>query len=301
MIAWSLSGGGNRGPIQVGAMRALFEASIRPDMLVGTSAGALNSAFLAIDPTPEGVERLAQIWLATRRDDILPERFPTHAFRFITGADGLNSSDPIRNYVSRNTPPGVETFRDLKIKLFITTADLQTGRLFLYGDDPTARLLDAVMASSALPIVWPPQVFDGHQFVDGGVVANVPISIALDKGAHTIYALDLEPGDPSPPVHNIYHIALRTILVMEHQQLLNDLERVIHSCKATLHHIYLGDILPELPLEDFSHTPEMIELGYRRTLEYLAHPTPNRTVRTRPAIQVVAPPGAVPYQPPGFW
>ncbi len=298
MIAWSLSGGGSRGPIQVGAMRALFEAGIQPDMLVGTSAGALNSAFLAIDPTPAGVERLAQIWLKTRREDILPERFPTHAFRFVTGADGLNSSDPIRNYILRNTPPGVETFRDLKTKLFITTADLETGRLFLYGDDPTARLLDAVMASSALPVVWPPQVIDGHQFVDGGIVANVPISIALDKGAHTIYALDLEPAGSSPPVHNIYHIALRAILVMEHQQLLNDIERVIRASKATLHHIYLGDILPDLPLEDFSHTAEMIELGYRCTLEYLAHPTPNRTARVAAATGVVVPPGAVPYQPP---
>ncbi len=298
MIAWSLSGGGSRGPIQVGAMRALFEAGIQPDMLVGTSAGALNSAFLAIDPTPAGVERLAQIWLKTRREDILPERFPTHAFRFVTGADGLNSSDPIRNYILRNTPPGVETFRDLKTRLFITTADLETGRLFLYGDDPTARLLDAVMASSALPVIWPPQVIGGHQFVDGGIVANVPISIALDKGARTIYALDLEPAEPSPPVHNIYHIALRAILVMEYQQLLNDLERVIRASKATLHHIYLGDILPDVPLEDFSHTAEMIELGYRRTLEYLAHPTPNRIVRAGAATGVVAPPGAVPYQPP---
>lgn len=298
MIAWSLSGGGNRGPVQIGAMRALFEAGIEPAMLVGTSAGALNAAFLACDPTPEGVERLARIWLRTRRKDIFPEGFLTHAFRFITGADGLNSSDALQRYVLKNTPEGITTFADLHVKLYLTTADLQTGQLFLYGDDPSARLLDAVLASSALPVAWPPQVSSGHQYVDGGVVANVPISIAIDKGADIVYALDLESGEPSPPVHNIYNIAMRTLAVMLYQQLLNDLERVIRFSRATLHHIYLGDLFSGLATEDLSHTAEMIEAGYRRTREYLAHPEANKAFRAASELPVVPPPGAVPYDPP---
>jgi NTE family protein len=298
MIAWSLSGGGNLGPVQVGAMRALFEAGVKPDMLVGTSAGALNSAFLATDPTREGVERLVQIWLRTKREDIFPDGFLARAFRFVSGADGLNSSDPVRNYVSKNIPASIKTFGDLKIKLYITTADLQTGQLFLYGDDPSARLLDAVLSSAALPVAWPPQVFKGHQYVDGAVVANVPISIALDKGADTVYAFDLESREPSPPVHNIYQIARRSLSVIVYQQLLRDLERVIRFSKATLHHIYLGDLFNGLPLEDFSHTAEMIQLGYQRAREYLAHPTPNQVARAAAVAEVVSPPGAMPYNPP---
>lgn len=279
-------------------MRALFEAGIKPDLLVGTSAGALNAAFLASDPTPEGVERLAQIWLNTMSEDIFPDGWIIRAFRFVTGADGLNNSDAVREYIEKNTPKGIATFGDLRIKLYLTTADLQTGQLYLYGDDPSARLVDAVLASSALPIAWPPQVFNGHQYVDGGVVANVPISIALDKGADVIYALDLESGEPSPPVHTVYNIAQRTIGVMVHQQLLNDLERVIRFSNATLHHIYLGDIFNGLPTEDFTHTAEMIQVGYLRTKEYLAHPTPNKAFKTTAVIPVTAPPGAVPYDPP---
>ena len=297
MIAWSLSGGGNRGPVQIGAMRALFEAGIKPDMLVGTSAGALNAAFLASDPTPDGVENLAQIWLRTKREDIFPGGFLTRAFRFITGADGLYSDSAIRDYVLKNTPPGVTTFGDLKIRLYLTTADLQTGRLFLYGDDPSAHIIDAVLSSSALPIAWPPQVFNGHQYVDGGVVANVPISIALDKGAEIIYALDLESGEPSPAVHSVFNIAQRTVCVILYQQLLNDLERVIRFSRATLHHIYLGDLFESLSLDDWTHTAEMIEEGYKRTKDYLAQPTPNHAVRSTSEAEVVPPPGAVLYSP----
>jgi NTE family protein len=298
MIAWSLSGGGNRGPLQVGAMRALFEEGITPGLLVGASAGALNAAFLATDPTPAGAEQLAQIWLRTRRQDIFPQGLLTHIYRFITGADGLNSSGAVRNYVLKNMPPGVATFGDLKLKLYLTTADLQTGQLFLYGEDPTAKIVDAVLSSSAMPIEWPPQVASGHQFVDGGVVANVPISIAIDKGADVVYALDLESGEPSPPVHNVYNIGQRTISVILYQQLLRDLERVIRFSLATLHHIYMGDLFNGLPLEDLTHSAEMINAGYGRAKEYLAHPTPNKAQRAIAAMEVVAPPGAAPYDPP---
>ncbi len=300
MIAWALSGGGNRGPVQVGAMRALFEAGITPNMLIGSSAGALNSAFLATDPTPSGVQRLSQIWLNTKSSDILPGNFLTYIWNVITGADGLNSNAAVANYVARNIPSGIKTFGDLKIKLYITTADIETAQLYLYGDDPTAPLIDAVLSSSALPPVWPPVVLKGHQYVDGGVVANVPISVAIDKGADTIYALDLEGGAPYPVVHGVYNVASRTITVLVYQQLLRDLERAIRFSKVTLHHIYLGDIFKGIPLQDFSHTAEMIQRGYDRTRDYLAHPTPNQM---NGPVQAAAapeycPPGATPYHPP---
>ncbi|MGB8648534.1 MAG: patatin-like phospholipase family protein [Anaerolineae bacterium] len=300
MIAWACSGGGNRGPVQVGAMRALFEAGIVPGMLIGSSAGALNSAFLATDPTPAGVERLAQIWLNTTGSDILPGNFITYIWNVITGADGLNGDAAVRRYFARNIPAEIRTFGDLKIKLYITTADIETAQLYLYGDDPTAPLLDAVLSSSALPPVWPPVMLKSHQYVDGGVVANVPISIAIDKGADTVYALDLEGGAPYPVVHGVYNIAMRTITVLVYQQLLRDIDRAIRFSKITLHHLYLGDIFAGIPLQDFSHTAEMIQKGYERTHDYLAHPTPNQMTGQMQAAAApeFCPSGAVLYRPP---
>ena len=305
MIAWALSGGGNRGPIQVGAMRALFERGIRPDMLVGTSAGALNAAFLAIDPTPEANERLAQMWLNIRPQDIFPKPRWWMILRALFAGDGMDDNKARAQNFLKYLPRGVKTFGDLKAKLYLTTADLQTGRLFLYGDNPKAKILQAALCSTALPVMWDPEVIGGHQFVDGGVVANVPISIALDKGADVIYALDLQNPGPYPIQKGVIRIAMHSISVQSYQQALHDIQRVLATEKVTLHYISMGDLFFEVDLQDFSHTAEMMERGYQRAKDYLDHPTPNVIPNHRlgilsagqESVPQVTPPGAVPYEP----
>jgi NTE family protein len=297
MIAWALSGGGNRGPIQVGAMRALFERGIQPDLLVGTSAGALNAAFLATDPTPQTNERLAQMWLNTKAQDIFPKPKWYMLLRAAFFGNGLDDNQARTRNFKKQLPPGVKTFGDLKIKLYVTTADLQTGRMYLYGDDPQADLLEAALASTALPVVWDPEVINGHQYVDGGIVANVPIGIAVDRGAKEIDALDLQ--DPGPYAHKkgALPIALLSIGVLGYQQALRDIQRAIATAGITLHYISLGDIFANVDLQDLSHTAEMIEQGYQRAQEYLAHPTPNVMPQKMSAAAETPPPGAVLYQP----
>lgn len=317
MIAFALSGGGNRGPIQVGAMRALFERGIVPDMLVGTSAGALNAAYIATNPSTETNEKLAQLWLGTKSSDIFPKPRFLMILRAILSGNGLDDNQARRKNFLKYLPEGVTKFGDLRAKLYLTAADLQTGRLYLYGDDPSAPLIQAGLASTALPVVWDPeminviQVQDGvtvteeRQFVDGGVVANVPISIAIDRGATEIYALDLQDAGPYPPKKGVINIALHTIGIQTYQQVLRDIQRAIETENITLHYISLGDILSTLDLQDFTHTAEMIEQGYARAKKYLDHPTPNRRPGRAPGVlgderarDDGAPPGAVLYQPP---
>lgn len=298
MIAWALSGGGSRGPIQVGAMRALFERNIVPQMLVGTSAGALNAAFIATNPTPANNERLAQLWLATTSRDIFPKPRLLMALRAAFFGNALDNNHARAAQFSKYIPPNVTTFGDLKAKLYLTTADLQTGRLYLYGDDPNANLLQAGLASTALPVVWDPEIINGHQFVDGGVVANVPISIAMDRGATIIYALDLQNAGPYAQKNGVIQIALHTIGVQTYQQALRDIQRALASGAITLHYISLGDIFGGIDLQDFSRSAEMIEQGYQRVKQYLDRPTPNvMPTRLSAATAEVIPPGAVPYQP----
>lgn len=300
MIAWALSGGGNRGPIQVGAMRALFERNITPEILVGTSAGALNSAFTAADPTAQNNEKLAQLWLNTRSQDIFPKPRWLMILRAVFAGNGLDDDKARSKTFTRYLPPGITTFGDLKAKLYLTAADLQTGRLFLYGDLPSARLIEATLCSTALPVVWDPELINGHQFVDGGVIANIPISIAMDRGATEIYALDLQDGGPYSQKKGVIDIALHTIGVQTYQQAVRDIQRALDAPGITLHYISLGDIFNTVDIQDFSHTAEMIEQGYQRMKQYLDHPTPN-VVRSRntpsSAMPVVTPPGAVPYDP----
>lgn len=298
MIAWALSGGGNRGPIQVGAMRALFERGIVPEMMVGTSAGALNAAFIATNPTPATNERLAQLWLATKSHDIFPKPRFIMALRAALFGNGLDDNHARTKNFAKYIPPNVTTFGDLKIKLYLTSADLQTGRLYLYGDDPKANLIQASLASTALPVVWDPENINGHQFVDGGVVANVPISIAMDRGATVIYALDLQNGGPYAQQNGVIHIALHSLGVQTYQQVLRDIQRALASGAITLHYISLGDIFATIDFQDFSHTAEMIEQGYQRVKHYLERPLPNvMPTRIAATTAEVIPPGAVPYTP----
>src|SRR6266568_4412670 len=106
MIGLVLSGGGNRGALEAGALIALFEHGVKPDILVGTSAGAMNSAFLATDPTFEGARKLGDLWRSVKRDDVFPGSVLSYAWRFISGADSLSPNDNLRKFVTARLPAG---------------------------------------------------------------------------------------------------------------------------------------------------------------------------------------------------
>ncbi|MDH7488350.1 MAG: patatin-like phospholipase family protein [Anaerolineae bacterium] len=301
MIAFVLSGGGNRGALEVGALQALFGHGIQPDLLVGTSAGAMNAAFIAADPSLVGALTLGGLWKSLRRRDVFPGNALTMAWRVLTGQDGLVSSDRLRDLVLRNLPPGVTRFGDLRVHLYTTAADLNTATLYLFGDDPSTLIVDAVMASAALPITFPPYVYHGAQLVDGGIVANVPIEIAMVKGATEIYAIDLGySGEPAPDAHGVIAIAQRMLTTLIYQQLLDDLEEAAQDPAITLHHIRIP-AFHGISMWDFGQAEAMIRAGKTITEEYLANPQP-LTVALSEYLAAVRPPapplpGATVYRP----
>ncbi|MFN8497837.1 MAG: patatin-like phospholipase family protein [Anaerolineae bacterium] len=271
MIAFVLSGGGSRGALEVGALRALFEAGIAPEMLVGSSVGALNATGIAAEPTLAGVKRLEQAWLLARSSDIFPGNWATEAWRFVTRQDSLYPSDGLRKFAAESLPPGVTTYGDIRrVKLYVTAANLNTASLYVYGDDPSAKLVDAAVTSAALPPVFPPVRYNGYQYVDGGVVANVPITVAIDKGATEIYALNLGYTDePEPDVRGVVSVVLQTISVLLYQQLLDDLQDVARRPDIKLHQIIL-EPPQRVSLTDLGQSAALIAEGYRVTKDYLA-------------------------------
>ncbi len=191
MIAFVMSGGGNRGALEAGALLELLEAGIKPEMLVGTSAGALNAAFLATNPTLEGARKLADLWTHGRKEDFFPSGWFGMIWRLIRG-QSLFSSDGLRRMAERYIPPDKRHFRDLQgIRLYTTAANLNTGKLYVWGDQSDASIIDAAVASAAHPLAFPPLKYQDYQLVDGGVVANVPIGLAVEKGATEIYVLNV--------------------------------------------------------------------------------------------------------------
>jgi NTE family protein len=185
-VAFVFSGGGPLGALQVGALQALFEHDIRPDLVVGTSVGALNATFLAFDPTPQGVESIKDLWTGFRDQDLFPGgRFRATWARVLTKGNHLFENSGIRRVISNRI--GEAAIEDTQIPLGIVATDIETGaeRLFQSG-----RALEPLLASTAMPSIFPPVEIDGRTYIDGGVSNNVPIAHAVAMGAKTIYVMD---------------------------------------------------------------------------------------------------------------
>ncbi len=273
MIAFVVGGGGNRGPLEGGALLGLFEAGIIPDILVGTSAGSLNAAVLATDPTLEGARRLASTCARLRREDFFPGSTASMLWRLARGRS-LFSRTALRASLEKRLPRDKRNFGDLQgVRLYITAANLTTGTLYLYGDRPDALLIDAVLASTAHPLAYPPVRMGKYQLVDGGVVANVPVGIAAERGATEIYVLNVGyHGELGTQSWNLLQVLLRSIALMQYQHFLMDLRYVLETTDIVVHHIAIKGF-EHSSMWDFNHAADMVELGRQQALEYLKSPT----------------------------
>lgn len=183
--AFVLSGGASLGAVQVGMLQALYERGIAPDLLVGTSAGALNAAFVASRPQTAATARhLGRIWRDLQREDIFPVRMSALIGGVCGRRDHLVSDRALRRLIR-----GHLQFHDLAeatIPLHLVTFDLTERRELLLSDGPA---IDAVTASASIPGIFPPVQMAERRLVDGGVVNNTPISHAVELGAERIYVL----------------------------------------------------------------------------------------------------------------
>ena len=183
--AFVLSGGASLGSIQVGMLEALYERGIRPDLIVGTSAGALNGAYLASRPqTVETARGLAEIWTGLSRGQVFPVNPLTGLLGFAGVRSHLVPDSGLRSLVETYTE--IERIEDAPVALHLIATDVQTGEEVRLS---RGSLIDAVMASAAIPGVLPAVEFGGRTLIDGGVSNNAPISHAVALGADDIYVL----------------------------------------------------------------------------------------------------------------
>ena len=183
-VAFVLSGGASHGAVQVGMLQALHEAGIVPDFLVGASAGALNAAAYAADPTADGLRRLAASWTTARSWNVFPVDAKA-ALKALGGrSDHLVSNRGIRNLIERTLD--VKRVEDTILPLHVVTTDLATGEPVVISE---GDLVTALLASSAIPGIFPPIRFGSVRLVDGGVAADTPVLQAEALGATTIYVL----------------------------------------------------------------------------------------------------------------
>jgi NTE family protein len=183
--AFVLSGGASLGAAQAGMLQALYERGIVPDMLVGTSAGALNAAYVASRPqTVTTARELGRIWRGLQREDIFPLRMSALVSGACGRRDHTMSACGLRQLVSRHIE--FEDLADSAIPVYLVAFDLTEGRELLLSDGPAT---DAVVASASIPGLFPPVTLGERRLIDGGVVNNTPISHAVALGAERIFVL----------------------------------------------------------------------------------------------------------------
>jgi NTE family protein len=293
MLAYVFSGGNVRGALQVGAAQALLaDPARRPDFIVGTSIGAINGAHLAANPTLQGALHLAEIWRNIRREDAYPGHRLKTLWRLIRRKDSLYPHEPLRAMFTR-TVTEAKTFGDLKIPLYITANSLNSTALYYWGDDPAASIIEALLTTTAVPFVFPPMRFGGgYEYVDGGLIANLPLEIAIERGATEIYALDVSYlNETLPSVSGAITLMQRSIQIMLHQQAVQHLRYATALPGLTVHHLRL-DGFKTVAINDFTQSDAMIDAGRRMAEEYLANPQPN-FIFDQPAPP--PPPGAVQF------
>ena len=182
--AFVLQGGAALAAPQVGMLRALLDAGIRPDVVVGSSAGALNGVAFAQDPTGRGVDRLWATWSRVQRRSVFPIR-PVGLVACLVGRrSGLVSPGPLRSWIAAGVD--LRDLRDAEVPVGVVATDADTADAVpLTTGDP----VEALLASSAVPGVFPAVTIGGRRLVDGGVAADLPVRVAEQLGATRVYVL----------------------------------------------------------------------------------------------------------------
>jgi NTE family protein len=186
-VAFVLGGGGVRGAVEVGMLQALLERGIHPDLIVGTSIGAINGALLAAEPRLTVVDRLTAAWASPQASAVYGDGFFAQAGRAVRTRTHLNSADPLRELIEDGVGAGA-TFADLEVPLQVVAAAVERAAERVFAEGP---LVPAVLASAAVPGFFPPVEIDGEHYIDGGVVNSIPISPAVEAGARVVYVLQV--------------------------------------------------------------------------------------------------------------
>lgn len=179
-----LGGGGVLGAVQVGMLRALIEHDVRPDVIVGTSVGALNGAVLAALPPHEVADRLTALWSSPQTQSLFAAGTLRRLHSLARSGVAAHSAEPLRQ-AAGTVLDGVR-FEDLPIPFTCCAARIEDATEHWFDRGP---VLDAVLASCAVPGLLPPVHVDGHHFYDGGLVNSIPLGRAVELGAERVFVL----------------------------------------------------------------------------------------------------------------
>lgn len=260
--AFVLGGGGSRGAVQVGMLQELIRRDIRADRVFGASVGAINGASYAGQPNLENAERMADIWRAIKGTDIFPRGPLDGPWAFLQKRPSVHANTGLRAIIEAGID--YENLEDAAIPIEVVTTSLSDGRERWIGHGPA---VEAVLASSAIPSIFPPVIIDGDMLVDGGVVNNVPISRAIDAGCDRIYVLLCGPLHYHPPApRRPLEAQLTAFFVAIHARFIRELASLPPGIEVI---VFSGGGEPSGEYRDFSATATLIEEGRAEVADVL--------------------------------
>jgi NTE family protein len=185
-VAFVLGGGGVLGAHEVGMLQALLEAGIQPDLVIGTSVGAINGAVVAAEPTKDAIAQLTDLWSGIGDEDVFGGSVFSRVGTLVRSRTHLYSNEPLRQLLKTYLP--AVRFADTQVPFQCVAASIEKAGAHWFTEGP---IIEAVLASTAVPGLFPPVEIRGEHFFDGGLVHSIPVGRAVSLGARTVYVLQV--------------------------------------------------------------------------------------------------------------
>lgn len=266
--AFVLGGGGRWGAVEVGMLKALVQAGVTPDLVLGTSIGAFNGSVIADESGPGGVERLAEFWNRVSGADLFKGGLGRYR-NMATLKPAIHDTSEMRALLERLHGPA-KKIEDLAIPFQCVAASIERAaeRWFTSGS-----LVKALLASSAVPALFPPVRIGDEHFYDGGLVNSVPLTRAVDLGASVVYVLQVgRVESPLRPPRRLYEAALISFEIARRHRFTTTLDNLPDGIEV--HVLPSGnpvafDDRRQLRWRDTGDTTSLIDVAYRASSEYL--------------------------------
>jgi NTE family protein len=270
-IAFVLGGGGGPfGAHEVGMLRALIERAIVPDLVLGTSIGAINGVAVAADPSAAGIERLTQTWADIDRSRVFDGSVVRQLARLARTRTHLHSNAALRGMLDALLP--VDRIEELAVPFQCVAASIERACEHWFADGP---IVPAVVASASVPGLLAPMAIGGEHFIDGGVVNSIPLSRAIALGARRVYVLHVGRLDrPLDVPRSPWEVALVAFEVARRHRFVGDMAAIPDG--VDVHVLPTGQTDPprftdrsQFRYRDTTHVRERIDRAHAASARYL--------------------------------